>query len=72
MTTVFPLALGIPGRVGDRCIVPVVRTVTWTSGSGCGGHVEVAGLFILEGEDLYTILLSDAVTVPDLLQAMTQ
>ena len=70
MTPSSSLEPGMPTIVGEYSILPVVRTVTWTSETGGGGHVEVAGLFILVGDETYAALLSDAVTMTDLIQAV--
>jgi len=54
------LVIGGARRVGDRCIIPVVRTLTLSRGGAAVVSLTPVALLFSEGEDEYIALLPGA------------
>ncbi len=54
------LVIGGARRVGDRCIIPVVRTLALSRGGAAVVSLTPVALFFSEGEDEYIALLPGA------------
>jgi len=60
------LVIGGARRVGDRCIIPVVRTLAFARGGAAVVSLTPVALLFSEGEDEYIALLPGApLTVRD-------